>query len=194
MIPTAFAYEAPESLDEAIRLLREDGQDAKVLAGGHSLLPMMKLRFAAPALLVDLRRIPGLHGIQRENGSWRIGALVPIADLEDTPELGVVALAAGKVADRQVRNRGTIGGTLAHADPGSDLPTVLLTCDGSVTLQGADGQRVVGAGELFRGYMQTARTRSSPRCGSRPWTVTGSRTRSSPAAPRTGRWWRCAPS
>ncbi len=156
MIPNAFAYEAPESLEEAIRLLREDGQDAKLLAGGHSLLPMMKLRFAAPSLLVDLRRIPGLHGIQRENGGWRIGALVPIAELEDTPELGVVSRAAGKVADRSVRNRGTIGGTLAHADPGSDLPTVLLTCEGSVTVQGADGQRVVEAGDLFRGYMQTA--------------------------------------
>ena len=113
MIPNAFAYEAPESLEEAIRLLREDGQDAKLLAGGHSLLPMMKLRFAAPSLLVDLRRIPGLHGIQRENGGWRIGALVPIAELEDTPELGVVSRAAGKVADRSVRNRGTIGGTLS---------------------------------------------------------------------------------
>lgn len=156
MIPIEFAYEAPESLEEAIRLLREDGEDAKLLAGGHSLLPMMKLRFAAPTLLIDLRRVAGLHGVQRENGSWRIGALVPHAELEDTPELGVVSRAAGKIADRQVRNRGTIGGSLAHADPSSDLPTVLLTCDGSVAVQGADGQRVVEARDLFRGYMQTA--------------------------------------
>ena len=88
VIPAEFDYEAPESLDEAVRMLHENGEDAKLLAGGHSLLPLMKLRLAAPTLLVDLRRVPGLHGIQRENGSWRIGAMTRHADLQDTPELG----------------------------------------------------------------------------------------------------------
>ena len=91
VIPAEFDYEAPESLDEAVRMLHENGEDAKLIAGGHSLLPLMKLRLAAPSLLVDLRRVPGLHGIQRENGSWRIGAMTRHADLQDTPELGVAA-------------------------------------------------------------------------------------------------------
>jgi aerobic carbon-monoxide dehydrogenase medium subunit len=156
MIPAEFDYEAPETLDEAIRILRENGDEAKLLAGGHSLIPLMKLRLAAPALLVDLRKVPGLHHIQREDGSWRIGALTPHAELEDTQELGLASRAASTIADRQVRNRGTIGGSLAHGDPASDLPAVMLVCDGSVTLQGADGQRSVAAADLFRDYMETA--------------------------------------
>src|SRR5438477_6313730 len=150
MIPAEFDYEAPESLEEAIRMLHENGDEAKLLAGGHSLLPLMKLRLAAPTLLVDLRKVPGLHGIQRENGNWRIGALTPHADLEHTPDLGVVSVAAGTIADPQVRNRGTIGGSLAHGDPASDLPAVMLICEASVTLQGAGGQqRTVAASDLF---------------------------------------------
>jgi carbon-monoxide dehydrogenase medium subunit len=156
MIPAEFDYEAPETLDEAIRILRENGDEAKLLAGGHSLIPLMKLRLAAPALLVDLRKVPGLHHIQREDGTWRIGALTPHAALEDTPELGLASRAAGTIADRQVRNRGTIGGSLAHGDPASDLPAVLLICDGSVTVQGADGQRSVAAADLFRDYLETS--------------------------------------
>jgi carbon-monoxide dehydrogenase medium subunit len=156
MIPAEFDYAAPDSLEEAIRILSEGGEDAKLLAGGHSLIPLMKLRLAAPSLLVDLRKVPGLHGMQRENGRWRIGALVQHAELEDSPEMGVVSRAAGLIADRQVRNRGTIGGSLVHGDPASDLPTVLLTCDGSVTLQGPDGQRAVEARELFVDYMETS--------------------------------------
>jgi carbon-monoxide dehydrogenase medium subunit len=156
MIPAEFDYEAPETLDEAIRILHENGDEAKLLAGGHSLIPLMKLRLAAPALLVDLRKIPGMHHIQREDGSWRIGALTPHAELEGTPELGLASRAAATIADRQVRNRGTIGGSLAHGDPASDLPAVLLLCDGSVTLQGTDGQRSVAAADLFRDYMETA--------------------------------------
>ncbi len=89
MIPAAFDYEAPESLEEAIRMLHENGEDAKLLAGGHSLLPLMKLRLAAPTVLIDLKNIPGLHGIQRDNGSWRIGPMTRHADLQDTPELGL---------------------------------------------------------------------------------------------------------
>jgi carbon-monoxide dehydrogenase medium subunit len=156
MIPAEFDYETPESLDEAIRILRENGEEAKLLAGGHSLIPLMKLRLAAPALLVDLRKVPGLHSVQRENGTWRIGAMTVHADIEDAPELGLASRAAGTIADRQVRNRGTIGGSLAHGDPASDMPAVLLVCDGSVTVQGADGQRTIEAADLFRDYMETA--------------------------------------
>jgi carbon-monoxide dehydrogenase medium subunit len=155
MIPAEFDYEAPESLEEAIRMLHEHGDDAKLLAGGHSLIPLMKLRLAAPSLLVDLRKVPGLHGIQRENGSWRIGAMTPHADVEHAPELGLASRAAGTIADPQVRNRGTIGGSLAHGDPASDLPAVLLVSEGTVTLQGADGQRSIAAADLFRDYMET---------------------------------------
>jgi aerobic carbon-monoxide dehydrogenase medium subunit len=156
VIPTAFDYEAPESLDQAIRMLRENGEDAKLLAGGHSLLPLMKLRLAAPTVLIDLRRIPGLHGIQRENGAWRLGAMTRHADLQDTEELGVVARAASLIADQQVRNRGTIGGSLAHGDPASDLPTVLLATEGEVTARGSGGQRSIAAADLFQDFLTTA--------------------------------------
>jgi carbon-monoxide dehydrogenase medium subunit len=157
MIPAEFDYTAPETLDDAIKALADGGEDAKLLAGGHSLLPLMKLRLAAPTLLVDLRKVPGLHGIQRENGTWRIGALTVHSDLEHTPDLGVVSVVAGTIADPQVRNRGTIGGSLAHGDPASDLPAVMLICDASVTLQGAGGQqRSVAAADLFKNYLETA--------------------------------------
>lgn len=156
MIPAEFDYVAPDSLDEAIKMLADGGEDAKLLAGGHSLIPLMKLRLAAPSLLIDLRKVPGLHGVSRENGSWRIGAMTPHAELERSPELGVVAQAAGTIADPQVRNRGTIGGSLAHGDPASDLPAVLLITEGAITVQGPNGQRTVAAADLFRDYMETA--------------------------------------
>jgi aerobic carbon-monoxide dehydrogenase medium subunit len=156
VIPARFDYEAPESLEEAIRMLRENGEDAKLLAGGHSLLPLMKLRLAAPTVLIDLRRIPGLHGIQRENGSWRLGAMTRHADLQDTEELGVVSRAASLIADQQVRNRGTIGGSLAHGDPASDLPAVMLVTDGEVTAQGTGGLRTIAAADVFQGYLTTS--------------------------------------
>ena len=157
MIPAEFDYTAPDTLDEAIQALADGGEDAKLLAGGHSLLPLMKLRLAAPSLLVDLRKVPGLHGIQREDGTWRIGALTPHAEIQRTPGLGVVAVTAGTIADPQVRNRGTIGGSLAHGDPASDLPAVMLITEASVTLQGAGGQqRSVNAADLFQDYLETA--------------------------------------
>ena len=156
MIPAQFDYEAPESLEQAVRMLHENGEDAKLIAGGHSLLPLMKLRLAAPTLLVDLRHVPGMHGIQRENGSWRIGPMTRHADLQDTPELGVVAKAAGLIADQQVRNRGTIGGSLAHGDPASDLPAVLLALEGEVSAQGPNGLRTIPATELFQDYLTTS--------------------------------------
>jgi aerobic carbon-monoxide dehydrogenase medium subunit len=156
MIPAEFDYAVAGSLEEAIQMLVDGGEDAKLLAGGHSLIPLMKLRLAAPSLLVDLRKAPGLHGVNRENGTWRIGALTPHAELEHSPELGLVSVVAGTIADPQVRNRGTIGGSLAHGDPASDLPAVLLAAEGSVTVQGPDGQRTIEASELFQNYMETA--------------------------------------
>jgi carbon-monoxide dehydrogenase medium subunit len=156
VIPAQFEYTRPGTLEEAIEALRSGGEDAKLLAGGHSLLPLMKLRLAAPSLLIDIGRLPGLGSVQREDGAWRIGALVRHRQLEHSPELGIVARAAGTIADPQVRNRGTIGGSLAHGDPASDLPAVLLALEGSVTVQGPEGQRLIDAGELFVDYMQTA--------------------------------------
>jgi carbon-monoxide dehydrogenase medium subunit len=156
MIPADFDYVAPESFDGVLRALADGGEDAKLLAGGHSLLPLMKLRFAAPSLLVDLRHVGELRGIQRENGGWRIGAMTRHADLQSRPELGAVAEAAALVADQQVRNRGTIGGSLAHGDPGSDLPTIVLAAEGTVTLRGAGGTRQVAAADLFVDYLTTA--------------------------------------
>jgi aerobic carbon-monoxide dehydrogenase medium subunit len=156
MITAPFEYEAPESLEEAIRMLNENGEDAKLLAGGHSLLPLMKLRLAAPTVLIDLRKVPGLHGIQQGNGGWRIGPMTRHADLQDAPELGVVARAASLIADQQVRNRGTIGGSLAHGDPASDLPAVLLAVDGEVGVRGSSGERTIAAPDLFQDYLTTA--------------------------------------
>jgi carbon-monoxide dehydrogenase medium subunit len=156
MIPAEFDYAAPETLDEAIRLLAQGGEDVKLLAGGHSLLPLMKLRLATPSMLVDLRKVPGLEGVERQNGGWRIGALTPHVTLERTGELGVLSRAAGTIADPQVRNRGTIGGSLAHGDPAADLPAVLLVAEGSVTLRGPGGERTVAARDLFQDYLETA--------------------------------------
>jgi aerobic carbon-monoxide dehydrogenase medium subunit len=156
VIPTDFEYQAPESLEQAVSALAGGGEDAKLLAGGHSLLPLMKLRLAAPTLLVDLRRVEGLHGIQREDGNYRIGAMTTHATIAGRDELGVVARAAGLIADQQVRNRGTIGGSIAHGDPASDLPGVLLAAEGEVTARGANGQRTIPAAELFQDYMTTA--------------------------------------
>jgi carbon-monoxide dehydrogenase medium subunit len=156
VITAPFDYEAPDNLDEAIRMLHENGEDAKALAGGHSLLPLMKLRLAAPTLLVDLRNIPGLHGLQREDSSWRIGPMTRHADLQDASEVGVVARATGLIADQQVRNRGTIGGSLAHGDPASDLPAVLLAVEGEVTARGPSGQRTIAAADLFEDYLTTS--------------------------------------
>jgi carbon-monoxide dehydrogenase medium subunit len=155
MIPAEFDYVAPESLDEALSALREGGEDAKPLAGGHSLLPLMKLRLAAPTLLVDLRRVPGLRGIERSNGEWRIGAMTRHHDVA-TGGLGLASTAAATIADQQVRNRGTIGGTLAHGDPASDMPAVLLAAEGSVVVRGEGGEREIAAADLFQDYLTTA--------------------------------------
>jgi carbon-monoxide dehydrogenase medium subunit len=155
VIPSAFEYVAPESLDEALAALRDGGEDAKVLAGGHSLIPLMKLRLAAPSLLVDLRRVPGLSGIQREDGSWRIGAMTSHYEVS-SGGLGLASAAAGTIADPQVRYRGTLGGSLAHGDPASDMPAVVLAAEGAVTVRGPAGQREVAAADLFEDFLTTA--------------------------------------
>jgi carbon-monoxide dehydrogenase medium subunit len=154
VIPAQFEYVAPESLDEALTALQSD-EEAKVLAGGHSLLPLMKLRLAAPSLLVDLRKVPGLSGIERENGAWRIGAMTRHVAVSDGG-LGLASTAAGTIADPQVRSRGTIGGSLAHGDPASDMPAVLLAAGGSVMVRGQGGEREVPADQLFQDYLTTA--------------------------------------
>jgi carbon-monoxide dehydrogenase medium subunit len=156
MIPPAFEYVAPDSLAEAIRQLDEGGEDAKLLAGGHSLIPLMKLRLAFPTLLVDLRRVDGLRGVEKSNGGWKIGAMTRHADVQNRSELGLAAVAARSIADQQVRNRGTIGGSLAHGDPASDMPAVLLAAEGSVTVQGSGGTREIAAADLFQDYLTTA--------------------------------------
>jgi carbon-monoxide dehydrogenase medium subunit len=156
MIPAEFDYTVPETLEDAIKALVDGGEDAKLLAGGHSLIPLMKLRLAAPSLLVDLRKVPGLHGIERQDGQWRIGALTPHRKLEFSTELGLVSQVAATIADPQVRSRGTIGGALAHGDSASDLPAAMLIAEAEVTLQGSGGQRTVAAGDLFKDYLTTA--------------------------------------
>jgi aerobic carbon-monoxide dehydrogenase medium subunit len=155
MIPAEFDYVAPDSLDAVLAALRDGGEDAKLLAGGHSLLPLMKLRLAAPTLLVDLRKVPGLSGIQH-NGGATIGAMTRHHEVASDPRLGLAAQAAATIADQQVRNRGTIGGSLAHGDPASDMPAVLLVAEGSVTVRGASGERQIAGADLFQDYLTTS--------------------------------------
>ncbi|HEY7077275.1 MAG TPA: xanthine dehydrogenase family protein subunit M [Solirubrobacteraceae bacterium] len=155
MIPARFDYVAPESLDEALSALREGGEDAKVLAGGHSLIPLMKLRMSFPSLLVDLRKVPGLSGIQRENGTVRIGAMTRHHDIA-TGGLGLASAAAATIADQQVRNRGTIGGSIVHGDPAGDMPAVLLATEATVTVRGSGGTREIAAADLFEDFLTTA--------------------------------------
>jgi aerobic carbon-monoxide dehydrogenase medium subunit len=156
MIAAEFDYAVAESVDDAIRLLAEGGEDAKILAGGHSLLPLMKLRFTAPSLLVDIGRVDGLRGVDTGDASFRIGAMTRHADLQVRDDMGLIATAAKEIADQQVRNRGTIGGSLANGDSAADLPAVLLAYDGSVIVRGPDGEREIAAADLFEGYLTTS--------------------------------------
>jgi carbon-monoxide dehydrogenase medium subunit len=156
MISAEFDYAVAESVDDAIRMLADGGGDAKILAGGHSLLPLMKLRFTAPSLLVDISRIDGLRGVQTGDDSFTIGAMTRHADLQVRDDMGLIATAAKQIADQQVRNRGTIGGSLANGDAAADLPAVLLALEGSVIVRGADGEREIAAADLFEGYLTTS--------------------------------------
>jgi carbon-monoxide dehydrogenase medium subunit len=154
LIPAEFDYVAPGSLDEALAALSEGGEDAKILAGGHSLIPLMKLRLAAPSLLVDLRRVDELKSVSREGGVLRFGALVRHHEVA-TGGYGLPSAAAATIADQQVRNMGTIGGTIAHGDPASDLPGILLAHEGSVIIRGGSGEREVAGADFFEDYLTT---------------------------------------
>jgi len=156
MIPARFDYIAPDSLDGVLKALAEGGEEARPLAGGHSLVPMMKLRLASPGLLVDLRRVPDLAGV-RANGDVRIGAMTTHSAVAGG-RLGLLSAAAAQIADPQVRNRGTIGGSLAHGDPASDLPAVVLAMEGTIVARGPAGERVIAAADFFRDYLETALT------------------------------------
>jgi carbon-monoxide dehydrogenase medium subunit len=156
VIPAEFDYQRAGSVDEAISALGAGGEDAKLLAGGHSLLPLMKLRLAAPALLVDIGGVEELKGVQRANGHWSIGALTTHATLQSSEELGLVSAAASKIADQQVRNRGTIGGSLAHGDPASDLPAVMLAAEAELVAKGASGERTIAVTDMWQDYLTTA--------------------------------------
>jgi aerobic carbon-monoxide dehydrogenase medium subunit len=156
VIPAEFDYVRPASVDEALAALRDGGEDAKLLAGGHSLLPLMKLRLAAPTLLVDLGGVPGLAGIERANGGWRIGAMTTHVAMVRESGLGLASAVAATIADPQVRHRGTLGGSLAHGDPASDQLAILLAYEGSVVVRGESGEREIAAADLFQDYLTTA--------------------------------------
>jgi carbon-monoxide dehydrogenase medium subunit len=157
--PAAFAYHRPATVGEAVELLTSL-DDSRPLAGGHSLLPAMKLRLSMPSALVDIARIPGLDGIERDGDGLRIGALATHAAVASSfvveDVCPVLAETAALIGDRQVRNRGTIGGSLAHADPGADYPTVMVALGATITAEGRDGTREIPAGELFTGLFTTA--------------------------------------
>lgn len=160
MIPAAFDYAAPTSLDEAVALLQQHGDDAKILAGGHSLLPLMKLRLAAPALLVDLAQIPDLSYIRDQGDHVAIGAMTTYVELEDSEVLQrripLLVEATGMIGDPQVRNRGTLGGAMAHADPAGDMPVVVSALGGSVIAHGPNGDRTIDVADFFQDIFTSA--------------------------------------
>ncbi len=160
MIPSPFEYVSAGSADEAVELLRRYGDDAKLLAGGHSLLPMMKVRLAAPSVLIDVGAIPSLSYVGVSDGELAIGAATTHQTVATSPDVRsqvpLLAWSAGLVGDPQVRHRGTIGGSLAHADPAADLPMALSAVDGRVVVLGPSGQREIGADDFFVGYFETA--------------------------------------
>jgi aerobic carbon-monoxide dehydrogenase medium subunit len=162
MKPAPFAYIAPESLPEALAATAEYGYEAKLLAGGQSLIPMMNFRLAQPAVLIDLNRLPDLDEIRQENGRLRLGAMVRQSQLENQPLVAQVTPllheAIDYVAHPQIRNRGTLGGNLAHADPASELPVVCVALNGRFRLQSTNGSRWVNAVDFFQGTFVTALT------------------------------------
>jgi carbon-monoxide dehydrogenase medium subunit len=159
MIPAEFEYEAADSVEHAIELLGSNA-DARLIAGGQSLLPLMKLRLSSPALLVDLGRVDGLAGVREDGDTLAIGALTLHEDLHRDATVSLrcplLAHAAGQVGDPQVRHRGTLGGSLAHADPAGDLPAALLALEGELVVQGPNGKRTIAATDFFVGTYTTA--------------------------------------
>lgn len=159
MIPAAFEYVAPNSLEEALRILARHGDEAKILAGGHSLLPLMKLRLAAPRYVIDIGRLRGLAAISEHNGRLHIGALATHADILASPLLrakcNLLPETAWEIGDVQVRNRGTIGGSLAHADPAADYPASILALDADIVVTSAEGTRTIAATAFFVDLLTT---------------------------------------
>jgi carbon-monoxide dehydrogenase medium subunit len=160
MIPAAFAYARPTTVEEALQAIADGGEDVKVMAGGQSLIPVMRLRLAAPETVVDLTRVEGLRGVREEGDQLVIGAMTTHADVLTDPLLArygqLLVQATETVADRQVRRRGTFGGALAHADPAGDLPAVALALDAEFVIAGPSGRRTVGAADFFVDYLTTA--------------------------------------
>jgi carbon-monoxide dehydrogenase medium subunit len=160
VIPAPLTYRRASSVDEALRLLAEHGEETTLLAGGHSLLPLMKLRLAAPEVVVDLGRIDELRYIRTEGDVVAIGAMTRHHDLHTDElagrEVPLIAHVAGQVGDPQVRNRGTIGGSLAHGDPAADLPAAVLAAGATLLARGPDGSREIPASEFFTGFFSTA--------------------------------------
>jgi carbon-monoxide dehydrogenase medium subunit len=180
MIPGPFEYVRPTSVEEAIAALVEHGDDAKIMAGGHSLLPIMKLRLAMPAVVVDISRIPGMSYVRVDGDEVAIGAGTRHHELEKDEvakaEVPLLPYVASQVGDPQVRHRGTIGGTVAHSDPASDLPTALLALGGTVVAQGPNGRRSIPLTEFWLGFFETALAEDEviveirvPRTGSAGW-------------------------
>jgi carbon-monoxide dehydrogenase medium subunit len=162
MFPASFGYVAAHSVEEALQLLTRHGEEAKLLAGGHSLIPAMKLRLASPRTLIDLGTIPGLRGVRIDGDTLVIGALTVHADVAASDlvrqRLPGLAEAASVIGDVQVRNRGTIGGSVAHADPAADLPVILTALNAAFVLQSMSGRRTVGADGFFTDFYTTAMT------------------------------------
>jgi aerobic carbon-monoxide dehydrogenase medium subunit len=160
VIPAKFDYTRADSVDGALKLLTQHGEDAKLLAGGHSLLPLMKLRLASPAILIDIGRLKELSYVRDGGDHVAIGALTRHRDVETSAalqkEVPLLAHAASQVGDPQVRHRGTIGGSIAHGDPASDLPAVVLALGGTLVVQGPGGERSIAAADFFRGFLETA--------------------------------------
>ncbi len=160
MIPAAFEYVRADSADQAVSLIGEHGEDAKFLAGGMSLIPLMKLRLATPTVLVDVGRVTDLSYVRDGGDHVAVGALTRHRDLETSTllatECGVLRAVAAEVGDNQVRHRGTLGGSAAHGDPASDLPAVLLALDASFVVRGPGGERTIPASDFFLGFLETA--------------------------------------
>lgn len=156
MKPAPFAYSAPESSDDAIRLLAEHGDEAKVLAGGQSLVPILALRLARFAHIVDLNRVAGLQGAERDGGTLVVGAMTRQRAIEKVADVPLLARATPLIGHFQIRNRGTVGGSLAHADPASEYPAVALALDAEIELAAKGGTRRVAAADFFQGTWTTA--------------------------------------
>ena len=160
MFPAAFDYRAPTTLDEALGLLHQHGDEAKVMAGGQSLIPLLKLRFTRPELVVDIARIGGMNAIKRDDGHVAIGALARHVDVERSQELAksapMMVEAAHWIADPLIRNRGTLAGSICHADPSGDWGSVALAFDAEIVARSQDGQRTIRAADFFKGPFETA--------------------------------------